>query len=1369
MADFQERLIFRLEVDANNFQRELQTAITAATSNLRIRLQVQARDVRFVGRVDASRLLNLRNIPEEIRKAVESGIGRITLPTRTTAQPGQARGGIGGPRGIDPTVPRNVQQAAQARAAAGVQAVQTVDRAQAAALAQQRIREAAAAQASIGDAARLTQARIQQARTIARAEQAAIQQRRIREAAAAQASLGEALNLSRARARLAEDPRGVIRERFAEQVQRIRFVADRKSISDVSKRVQAVIKRLRVDLPINIRLAGIEALRRALNFSGIRVTAALFQGLGRIASRAFGVIRGAAQGASATITAFGRGIVNLGRGIRAFSRGVRTAISPLTKFLGLIGRSAAVLTGSGLIIGGAAFLPVAAIRGATAAFRELAEFTDGVSQSVSLFSRELSNVSGAERIAFTSEKFRELGATIQDVSARFGLATSDVSRGLFSILSAQVGLDSTAERLEALEASANVAVGGFTDLDSAFKGVIALSRTFGTSFKQASDELFAIQRLGIAPINRLATQLGRVSSLAKSAGADSRDLGAAISTVTAQAVPLETTITGLRGLFGELAKGGSRATRNLLAEINKATDIDLSIDITTLRQGGGLTAFLRQLQQLREIRPGDLERLFPQKRTIAALLPLLDNLNQFEKDRAQIATANNEASAAAEQRLNTLAGAFNQLSTSISNTVVTVADQVASLINLGDRVRSLITTLNSFVDSFRSISSLNLKNFIDSLFSIEGVLAVIDSVVMSLFRLSDAALSIVPTILKAFVGLAEGIKNSLLVAFREVARFAATEFALILTSISKSLAQAIPDAGRIAGLSPVARAQANAAAVAVEGISQAIDGLTKAAARLSGGETLGQAIKKGFDVGTTFDPGPQVERLRQRLEKIREDTSLSIRTRDNGEVGRTLSQLTEGLVRSVDATKIRESIRIFKEEVDREIRDLRDIAPDDSFGARLEESLLDFKASDVARSLVGNIKALSLAGNEQLAELQREASKRIGDLNATLRRFGLRGGLGVPTRQRAGAARALGADIERTRQQVVRLQAELGRLNRTGLDPEAAQRQRGLRLITESDLSDAQGRLNELVARSRTTLQGLALPRLAFIGVGREDLFRGDLVSQFTAVSQEVDKLNAKLAAGGDVDRGTLQNLQELQSSLAIRVLRFQPLIEADPTAQRSLEQSFTTILEGARANVDSIANRIFARLPFGGALEELGLPSFTPISDADRQRTTRTIQQLQTQLKTFAIRSAADLGKDSPIAKAFDDLVKRIKNFVDVVGDIKPAIDKATEGPTGNFDQITFSVIDAEKAVRAFVSALDRSVVDRARGLERALDRALSQPVPQPRNVSEDDARFIGPRQVVDTSVKVFNIQPDDLVLVEDALNQGAQSQQNTARRGTR
>jgi len=1410
MADFNERLIFRMEVDANNFQRELKSAITAATQNLAIRLQVNAKDVRFVGKIDASKVLDLRQIPEAIRAAVESGIGRISLPTRGVGgSGGLGGGGLGGPRGIDPSAPRRIpggvsavapaaQQALEARKqesalvgrtngllevqqqiqrrnaqialSAAKEVAQAKARADAQAIEQRRIREAATTQAILGDAQRESAARIRGAQELARVQAQNIAQRRIREAAALQATLGENQRQTSLRNQGPADFKKLLKE----QVQRIKFIPDDSALA---KAIKSIRSRFRFSIPVSFKTAGITAIRRALDVSAIRVAAASFKTLGRAGALAFAGISRAASLSGGAIAGFATGIVNLGRGIRGFANGIRRALSPLTRFIGLVSRSAAVLTGSGLIIGGAAFLPVAGIRAAISAFKTLAEFTDGVSQSVTLFSNELANLKGADRIEFTNRKFQELGATVQDVSARFGLATSDVSKGLFSILSAQVGLDSTSERVEALEASANVAVGGFTDLESAFKGVVAISRTFGTSFKTASDQLFAIQRLGIAPINRLATQLGRVASLAKSAGAGSKDLGAAISTVTAQAVPLETTITGLRGFFGELAKGGSRATRTLLADLKKIKgvgELDLSIDISTLRQAGGLPKFLDSLQKLRQIKPGALEKLFPQKRVIAALLPLLDNLNQFGKDRAQIQKSNNEASAAAEARLNTLAGAFSQLKVSISNTVVAIADQIASLVRLGSRIRDFAAGLNKFVQTFRTISTLDLKKFISSLFSVEGLLAVLERVNRAFFSVIDTALSAAPILFKAFVGLAEGIKRVLTVAIRESIRVVSVELSTVLISISKALTATLPEGGILGGVSNAnifGRAKVNATLAALAGVNGAIEGLQKLSRGAAGAaDTLGDAIKGAADSAKAADLEDFIplEKLRNKVKGLKDAIGNSILTVD-GERGRTIEQLGEGLVRTVDATNIRRQVRELQKEVSREIRGLEPVSPDKDFGAKLAESIFDFKSPRIAKSLVGDIKALSATGNEQIALLQREATVRARKLSMILRDAGAKGVVGAPTRQRATIAVVLSRQIEEAQKRVAQLQASLKKLSTQKFPgDDGEQRRRGLQLIGEADLSDAQSKLNQLVAKSQNTLKGLAFPKSLFSAVGRDDLFAGDLVSQFRSVSQEVARLNSQLAAGAKIDTGQLERLQDIQSSLAVRVLRFKPLIKADPTAKVQLEESFSQILEGSKSNVESIASRVFANIPLFGQLR--GVPSFNPISDGDRKKVLLSTTQLQSQLKRFASDSARDLGKDSPIAKAFRDLIKQVEGFIGTIDKIKPAFDKATEGPTGNFDRITFSVLDAESAMKKFIEALDRSVVDRARALESALDKALATPQRPGENFAESDPRFIGPQQqIIDTSVKVFNLQPDDKVRVEDALNRGTESQQNMAGKGAR
>ena len=115
-----------------------------------------------------------------------------------------------------------------------------------------------------------------------------------------------------------------------------------------------------------------------------------------------------------------------------------------------------------------------------------------------------------------------------------------------------------------LEASLQGAVGGMSELGTVSDACHQCSECLRVVCRQcwqAVDGFIQTQNDGKIVVDQYAQQIGRLAPIAASAGVSIDELNAAISTVTAQGVPIESTFAGLRQGIAAILKPSSEAAK----------------------------------------------------------------------------------------------------------------------------------------------------------------------------------------------------------------------------------------------------------------------------------------------------------------------------------------------------------------------------------------------------------------------------------------------------------------------------------------------------------------------------------------------------------------------------------------------------------------------------------------------------------------------------------------------------------------------------------------------------------------------------------------------------------------------------------------
>ena len=175
--------------------------------------------------------------------------------------------------------------------------------------------------------------------------------------------------------------------------------------------------------------------------------------------------------------------------------------------------------------------------------QKLAQFVMDSVKSYREFETRLAEISTILQDDVTQMAKFEMG--IENLSLTYGKSTSDISKGLYDILSAAF---STRDAMNLLNTSIKASIAGLTDVRTAVKVFTTVLNSYGLSVEQAtrvSDVLFQAVVRGKFQFAELEQALGYVVPIAAQAGIGIEELTAALSTATRHGLHLDMTARGL--------------------------------------------------------------------------------------------------------------------------------------------------------------------------------------------------------------------------------------------------------------------------------------------------------------------------------------------------------------------------------------------------------------------------------------------------------------------------------------------------------------------------------------------------------------------------------------------------------------------------------------------------------------------------------------------------------------------------------------------------------------------------------------------------------------------------------------------------------
>ena len=287
--------------------------------------------------------------------------------------------------------------------------------------------------------------------------------------------------------------------------------------------------------------------------------------------------------------------------------------------------------------------------------------------AVTLLTKAFQNLAAAD---FASAKVKTLGVDVDTLKPKLSTLSNELS-GQASQLDllaasydvASAGFGETAQLTDVLKASQLGATGGFSELATVADATTSVLNAYGLESDKASklvDGFIQTQNDGKIVVDQYAQQIGRLAPVAAGAGVGIDELNAAISTVTATGVPVESTFAGLRQVIAAIQKPTSEASK-------AAEKLGIDFSATALKTKG-LGGVLEELVAKGGASEETLAQFFGSVEARTAILPLLnDQLVSFNQNLDNQAKAQGTAAKAAFEAQNTIQGQIQRLGAAFTN------------------------------------------------------------------------------------------------------------------------------------------------------------------------------------------------------------------------------------------------------------------------------------------------------------------------------------------------------------------------------------------------------------------------------------------------------------------------------------------------------------------------------------------------------------------------------------------------------------------------------------------------------------------------------------------------------------------------------
>ena len=307
-----------------------------------------------------------------------------------------------------------------------------------------------------------------------------------------------------------------------------------------------------------------------------------------------------------------------------------------------------------------------------------------------------------------------------DFQQETGKAITDNIPALYNALSAGIPPDNA---LSFLVDSQKLASAGVADLQPTIGLLTGAINAYGDelgSTERASNALFAAVQSGVTTLPELGARLGQVTPLAAELGISFEELNAAVATSTQVSGNTARTVTGLRGLLGELGTSTSKAG----AAFQEITDESFADFIDS---GGTLAEALQLMQEEADDAGIGLNELFGSIEAGGVALQLarddgqafadtIKNVNEIVEEGSAVANAFAINEGSLDEQEGTLKTTFEALALEIGTGLLPLFNQIlATALPIVQEITGGIRALFfAFQEGGDSVTSSGFAGFIES-------------------------------------------------------------------------------------------------------------------------------------------------------------------------------------------------------------------------------------------------------------------------------------------------------------------------------------------------------------------------------------------------------------------------------------------------------------------------------------------------------------------------------------------------------------------------------------------------------------------------------------------------------------------------------
>jgi TP901 family phage tail tape measure protein len=294
----------------------------------------------------------------------------------------------------------------------------------------------------------------------------------------------------------------------------------------------------------------------------------------------------------------------------------------------------------------------------------------------------------------------KLNQSIADLTRAQGYMTSqaEATSAAYEILSS--GFSKTSDIIQILKASTLGAVGGFSDIRTVADATTSILNGYGRSAADAQkvvDMMIQTQNDGKIVVAEYATSIGRLVPTAAAANISLEEINAAVSALTAQGVPVESTFSGINQAIKSIIKPTDEARR-----MAAALGLDFSASALAAKGFGG---FLADVTSKTKGNSAALSILFSDIDGYKAVVGLanddLQRFNQFSRNQERVLNASAKAAEKAVDPFKQFSNANKDLGNSLGQVLLppltSVTKKVTELVRVimgqgvPDRIKELLS------------------------------------------------------------------------------------------------------------------------------------------------------------------------------------------------------------------------------------------------------------------------------------------------------------------------------------------------------------------------------------------------------------------------------------------------------------------------------------------------------------------------------------------------------------------------------------------------------------------------------------------------------------------------------------------------------